>query len=497
MHPLLEETQGRMANLLVDLEREIGLRGSFYDFVRMAWHIVEPGADFIENWHIELICLHLEALHRGDCKRLIINVPPGCMKSLLVSVFFPAWIWIREPGYRSLNSSFDAGLTRRDAGKLFDIMQSAWFQARWGNRFKLPNSVALSDFSNNHMGFRFSTSVQGKACGRHADCLAVDDPLKPKQWDSAKALDGVITWWGGTLATRFRNPTKGVKVIIMQRLHERDLVGHVLANNAHEDWVHLRLPMRYESAFPCVTPFGSDPRTIEGELLWPERFPDETVRALELDLGPMAAAAQLQQRPAPAGGAIFRADWFQTADELPTDFDEIVLSFDCTFKGSKTSDFVVGQAWGRAGVKYFLLDQVRGQWGFTATVKAIRDLSAAWPQARVVLVEEAANGSAACDAIEQGIEIEGDSTIITNLVRVKPEGGKVSRANGCTGIFEARNVFHPSPERAPWIVHHQAEMLSFPAGANDDTVDTTTQALNYMRSNQNWAEAAMASLFGR
>lgn len=480
---------------IVDVEREIGLRGSLYDFVKMTWHLVEPGTEFVDNWHIPLICKHLEALFARRIKRLIINVPPGCMKSLLVSVFWPAWIWLRDPAFRSINASFDGSLTARDAAKVLDIVQSYWYQARWGDKFKLlGGKPPITEFKTSHSGLRFSTSVGGRATGWHADALCVDDPLKPKGV-SPVTLEGVIKWWGGTLASRFRTPTTGLKVIIMQRLHDRDLCGHVLEGK-HEKWVHLRLPMRYESKYPCETVIGKDPRTVDGELLWPARHTEETVTALAIDLGPIAAAAQLQQRPVPEGGAIFRSEWFHTYEVAPSDFDEIYQSWDCAFKGTTTSDWVVGQVWGRKGSRYYLLDQVRAQMGFYATVQAVRAMARKWPKAVGILIEEAANGTAVCDALETGLSEDTADVhaFLSNVIRVKPEGGKVARANACTGIFEAGNVAHPRPEDAPWIDQHQREMLSFPMGANDDTVDTCTQALNYMRLNQSFVDAALKRL---
>lgn len=468
---------------LVDVEREIGLRGSFHDFVRMAWSTVETG-DFLDNWHIPLVCTHLEALRDGRIRRLIINVPPGCMKSLLVSVFWPAWCWLRNPQYRTIYASYDPNLTLRDARRKIALIKSRWFQERWGDKFKLTNELAGSDFHNDHKGWRYSTSIKGPMTGRHCDCMGIDDPIKPQEATKVN-LTYCREWWGGTAATRFRVPTKSGKVIIMQRLHEDDLVGHVLRKEKNENWVHLRLPMRYESAFPCETAFGKDPRTEDGELLWPARFPDDELTKIETVLGPMATAAQMQQRPVPEGGAIFKREWIRYYEKVPATLDEIIQSWDCTFKGLAKSDYVVGQVWGRLGGAYYLLDQVRAQMGFEATLEEIRALSRKWPKCRSILIEDKANGSACIETL---------SKEMSRIVPVDPQGGKASRANAVTGLHKAGNVFYPRPEDAPWVDHHVQEMLTFPAGANDDTVDAETQALTHLEQAASYFSAAMARL---
>lgn len=477
---------------LIEHEREAGAR-SLYEFVKMAWHLVEPSTEFSDNWHIRLICDHLEALFERRIKRLIINVPPSCMKSLLCSVFFPAWCWIKAPDMRSVNVSFDGALTARDGAKVCAIIQSDWFKQRWGDKFKIPKTLPKTEFMNEKMGLRFSTSIGGKVTGWHFDLLGIDDPIKPKNVTDV-GLQAVKNWWGGTFASRFRDPKTGLKLIVMQRLHYNDLVGHCLSDKETQ-WVHLRLPMRYEAAFPCETPIGKDPRTIDGELLWPDRHTEETLRELAKELGPMGVAAQLQQRPTPEGGAIFRSDWFQFYETLPTSFDELLQSWDCTFKGEKKSDWVVGQVWGRKGEKYYLLDQYRAQASFTETVRAVRSMARKWPKCRVILIEDKANGTAVIEALRKGLtESKEIEARLSNVVPIEPDGGKEARAHACTGLFEAGSVFHPTAERADWVVHHQAELVTFPLGANDDTVDATTQALNYMRQNQNYIESAMQKL---
>ncbi len=469
------------AALSARIDREIFLRGgSLLDFVRSAWHIVEPGSVFLENWHIEVICKELEDVTAGKQPKTIINLPPGGMKSLLTSVFWPAWAWIRQPGLRWIVASFDGRLTLRDANKLLQILQSDWYKARWGDIVILPAKPAAGDFVNSAGGFRFSTSVGGKVTGRHCDIMVIDDPIKPL--DVTKAtLETCIDWWQGTMATRFRDLATARRVIIMQRLAEGDLVGHLLSEG---DWHHLRFPMRFEAAYKCA----EDQREYEGELLWPLHMPEDAVSGLEKVMGGMVVAAQLQQRPVPLGGAVFKSTWFKYWTVLPARLDQIIFSWDAAFKGTDTSDYVVGQVWGRKGGEYYLMDQTRGRLSFSETLDAFRLLSRKYKQATGKLVEDKANGPAIVDSLKK--EISG-------IVEVSPEGGKEARANAVSPLLEAGNVYFPDPTMPgyEWVgMHLVPELCSFPMGKNDDQVDAMTQALLYLHKRRSYLSEAMKVL---
>lgn len=459
---------------LVGVEREIGAKMGLVPFVRMAWPIVEPGRPYLHNWHIDVVAEHLEAVYAGQIRRLVINIPPGCMKSLLTSVFWPIWIWIREPKFRFICASYDVGITIRDARKHIQIMESEWFQERWGSRITLAGNhagwnTAAGFFTNLQGGFRFSTSVGGPVTGRHADCQIIDDPIKPKDLTKL-GLENCIEWWTRTMPSRVADPKTSRKVIIMQRLHDLDLAGYCIRSG---DYDVLKLPMRYMPKACSYTSVGGDMRLEEGELLWPERFPVEEVSMLEKEMTPNTASAQFQQDPVPEGGGIFQQSWFQrwTKATLPVRFDDMCQTWDCAFKGTSTSDFVVGQVWGRIGPNYYLLDQERGRFTFPQTLDAIRRLTLRWPGVVAKLVEDKANGPAVVSTLEK--EIPG-------VIAVDPQGGKEARANAVAPLYAARNVFHPDPTSQPWVVDYEQELLRFPFGVNDDCVDATTQGLSYL-----------------
>jgi predicted phage terminase large subunit-like protein len=478
MLPALEDRIG--------LQREIGLRGGLSDFVRMGWSQVES-VPLIGGWHLDEICAHLEAVSKGQIKRLGIAVPPGMTKSLTVSVFWPVWDWIRRPELKWMFSTFDAELARRDSLRARQLLRSQWFNERWGEEVALDESPdkqqTMGVYHTTGGGFRFSSSVGGRATGWHAHRQVVDDPTKPKDvqqgGDAAReALERTWLWWKGTMASRKADPHDFARVIIMQRLHEDDLIGRCIAEGG---WELLCLPMRFEPDRKCKTMVGGDRRTQDGELLCPARFNEEAVTLAEREMGSLVAAAQLQQRPAPAAGAVFKREWLlKEWRELPASAS-LIQSWDCTFKGADNSDYVVGQVWAHSGASYYLVDQVRAKMDFPATVAAIKSLSKKWPRAVAKLIEDKANGPAVISALQK--EVPG-------MVAVNPEGGKEARANAEAPLFEAGNVYVPAPDamvggvpvNATWLHDWREEMAVFPRGRNDDQVDTTTQALCYMRA---------------
>lgn len=480
----------------VALDREIGMRGSFYEFVRMAWPLVEHGRPFVDNWHIGAVCEHLEAVHRGQIKRLIINIPPGCMKSLTTSVIWQPWCWIQDPGWRFILGSFDESLVgRRDGGKVLDIVRSKWFQQRWGDRVMIKGKdPSISEFYTTLGGMRFATSVGGKVLGRHAHVFVVDDPVKPQTMTDATLADA---WRWKQETTSSRLLPGGAFVLIMQRLHSNDLAGMCEEEGGYEI---LRLPMRFEEEYRSSTSIGFvDPRKEEEELLWPAYKNQEEVTQQEKDMGgkdSATVAAQLQQRPAPAKGLIFQKEWWTDKHytELPATFDFVIDSWDCAFKDKDGSDFVAGQRWGMKGSAFYLFPfRVKKRLSFVKTLSSIKDFRAtrehvtadhAFPVEgpMAVLIEDKANGTAVMNML---------SAEIPGLVAIEPEGGKIARANAITPLYEAGNVWHPHKSIAPWIDDHEASLMKFPRGKNDDDVDAETQALNYLRTKAGKFKAAM------
>lgn len=476
------------------MKRELATR-KLSEFVKQGWHVVEPATRYVHGWHIDAICEHLEAVTHGDIRDLIINVPPGYMKSLLTSVFWPAWVWTFRPSERWLCMSYADTLAIRDSLKCRRVIQSAWYQSNWGDVYQLASDQdAKSRFENNKAGFRLAAGVGGGATGQHGNII-VDDPIKADDAHSATIRDTINRWWDETMSTRGVT-TKRSRVIIMQRLHEKDLTGHILAKMKADaetnQYEHLCLPAEYVPTHRVTSIGWKDPRTEPGELLWPELVSREMNNQLKKDLGSYGTAGQLQQQPSPSEGGILRRDWwcfwvpkgiklptvttylddntlfehFQV--ELPEAFDQQLQSWDMTFKDTKQSDYVCGQVWGKVGADRFLLDQVLERMDFVKTIDAVIKMTRKWPQASAKLIEDKANGPAVISSLKKKI---------SGLIAIEPEGSKESRVHSVSPEIESHNVYLPHPLVAPWVNELIDRAAAFPNAAHDDDIDAMTQAL--------------------
>jgi hypothetical protein len=292
---------------------------SLAEFVRRAWHVVEPGAEYVHGWHIDFICAHLEAITDGVqfddgryYNRLLINVPPGTMKSLLTNVFWPSWEWgpRNMPHLRYVCTSHSQGLAVRDSTKMRRLVQSKWYQDRWGDHVQLTGDQnAKTKFENTATGFREAVAFESMT-GVRGDRVIIDDPHSVDSAASEAMRESTIETFLEAVPSRLTNPVKSAIVVIMQRLHEEDVSGVILDKGLGYD--HIMLPMRYDPGRAMPTMLGhEDIREHEGQLLFPARFPLEVVERDEAVMGPYAAAGQFQQSPEPRGGGVIKREWWQ------------------------------------------------------------------------------------------------------------------------------------------------------------------------------------------
>ena len=262
------------------------------------------------GWHLDAICEHLEAVTRGEIRNLLINMPPRHMKSLAVSVFWPVWVWLKKPEFRWLFSSYALSLSIRDSLKCRRLIESRWFQDQWSGAFALTGDQnAKLKFDNDKRGYRIATSVGGAATGEGGDAVVCDDPHNVQERESDPIRESTLSWWDQVMSTRLNDPKLGSKVVVMQRVHEKDLSGHILSQGGY---VHLCLPAEFECNRRCITEVGwEDPRREPGELLWPARIGPKEIADFKVRLGSAGYAGQFQQSPTPAGGARFKRQWFR------------------------------------------------------------------------------------------------------------------------------------------------------------------------------------------
>lgn len=451
-------------------ERELCRRSLAY-FAKRAWHILEPSTPLKWGWALDAICAHLEAVTRGDITRLLMNVPPGTMKSLLTGVIWPAWEWgpAGMPQRRFISTAHKQDLAIRDNLKCRRLIQSQWFQSRWPIALASDNNAKLR-FENDRTGFREAMAFTSMT-GARGDRVILDDPLSADDANSQAALDAAELTFLEALPTRVNNDQSAI-VVIMQRLHERDTSGLIIDRKL--PYVHLCLPMRFEADRRCVTPIFTDPRTKEGELLFPERFPEAMVADLERTLGSYATAGQLQQRPVPRGGGMFRREWFQIIPALPVGC-RFVRGWDLAATEDEQAAATVGVLMARApDGRFIIVDVARAQVspaGVARLLKATADQDrASYGTVRGSIPQDPGQAGKS-----QARFIITD-TLVGHDYHASPESGdKETRALPLAAQAEAGNVYMMPGE---WNAGFLDEIALFPKGKWKDQVDAASRAFS-------------------
>ena len=327
-----------------------GLANDLADFAKSAWPILQPGRPLTWSWHYDYLCELLVLVKRRELRRLIINVPPRTLKSTLVTIIYPVWVWLTEPGHHFLTASYSLDLSAEHSGKRRNLLQSAWFRGLWGDLFRLSGGRnRVEQFTNNQGGQMISTSVGATVMGRGCDTAILDDAVSANQALSDAERTTANNWIDSTLRSRLNDPANGAIILVMQRLHELDPAGFLLEQEP-EVWTHIRIPLEAEEDETWKFPIsGRVVQRKKGEILMPERFPRATVEQLRSRR--LVFASQYQQRPAPVEGNLIKRSEVrfyggidprtgQLDEKLPTSFDMKVISVDCAFKDLATSDYV-------------------------------------------------------------------------------------------------------------------------------------------------------------
>jgi predicted phage terminase large subunit-like protein len=425
------------------------------------------------QWYRHCIVLAnvLQRVADGELKRVMVFMPPRAGKSILVSKLFPGYLLYRHPDkWVGLNSyaaelSYTFSRAARDAyGEVGGKMRG--------------DASAVKNWETPDGGGCWAAGVGGPITGKgFGNCGIIDDALK----NAEEALSVNIKrkhqdWYGSTFYTR-AEPDAPI-LIVTTRWAEDDLAGWLLSQELEDEperW-HIvnfeAIKEEYAPKFPITCTVEPDWRS-PGEALCPERFDISKLNRIKKRLGEYFWNALYQQRPSPLEGSHFKRSWWQYYKVAPSDFDMVIQSWDCTFKDTNKSDFVVGQVWGKRGGQFYLLDQVRDRMDFPATIAAIRAMSAKYPNSTAKLIEDKANGPAVISSLQR--EIPG-------IIAIEPEGGKLVRAVAIAPFVEAGNVFLPDPSIASWVGDFVQEFSTFPNGSNDDMVDSTSQAINWLAS---------------
>ncbi len=454
----------------IAIDRELACR-SLADFVRLAWRQLEPENPYVHGWHIDVVCEHLEAVTDGDIKRLLINVPPGTMKSLLVNVFWPAWEWgpCELPAMRYMAASHTQELSIRDNVKMRRLVESTWYQQRWPTMLAIDQNAKIK-FENQKTGFRQACAIASMT-GNRGDRVILDDPHSVEAAISDSLRETALRVFTETVPTRLNSPEHSAIIVVMQRLHEEDISGYILSNDL--GYEHVMLPMEYEPDRCCVTSLGRiDRRTGEGELLFPERFPRAVVDRDKTALGSLATAGQLQQRPAPRSGGFFEWDKLTVVDSVPELKAKIRYWDKAGTQGGGcfTAGVLVGLPKDENDPKTYVIDVVRGQW-------------AAPQRERMMKATAETDGKKVSIWIEQEPGSGGKESASATIGNLRgyqcraecPTGDKEVRAEPYSIQVEAGHV---CLLQGGWNSVFIDEHKTFPRGKYKDQIDAVAGAFN-------------------
>lgn len=544
---IAEDPDARRA-VATTIERELCTM-SLAEFCQAAWPHVDP-ARLEWNWHHELICSILQGLfeewehahgRRGARPRVVnavFNVPPGTGKSKILCLLFPTWVWVRRPGTKFLCLSVNEEAALRDARDSRGLIRSEWFQETFRPSWSLKDDQdAISNFGNTDGGTRLSKAQASEVVGLRADIVVIDDPNNPKEAESKIVRETVNELWNTNIYNRVNDPTKSLRIGIQQRTHSEDWTGFVLKQQGTwsptnpNGWLHVCLPAEFEPERACVTPWGSDPRTIKGESLhWDSktktgRLPPDFLDAERARFGTQKYAGQMQQRPTMAEGGMVKLGWWRffqyedvplvperkdrgpklIADQLDHafgthivapiggwvrgwDFDWTVISVDAaakkTERGSQYGILVISGK----GLRRFVRDDRTRRGDILEILKVLVDLCGQYDPDRILIEAKAAGSDLATlfrARFESG-EVKGSNgkPLIVRVDEVDPNNtGKEARLDPCLPELEAGLVH--VPERAEWLEPFLGEVCGFPLATFDDRVDALSQALNHMRSGAN------------
>lgn len=448
------------------------LRQDLSSFIVRAFQEVSPQTPYMHNWHIDLIASKLRQVADGKIKRLIINIPPRNLKSISASVAFPAWLLGHYPHLKIICASYAYDLAHKHALDCRQVMMSPWYQETFLNTTLSSGRLAVSDFMTTMGGGRMAVSTGGGITGRGADVLIIDDPLKPDDAPSDLMRKSANDWFDGTAYTRLNSKKDGAIIIIMQRLHLDDLVGHVMEKGG---WELLSLPaIAQEYTEHSFTTFLGKRTVIRhpGEPLHGERESLETLAAIKANISEYQFYSQYQQSPVPMGGGMIKTEWLQRyeAHELPETFEMIVQSWDTASKVNNFSDYSVGITLGMKNKKIYVLDVKRARMDFPSLRRASIELHNQY-KPQTILIEDASSGiQLVQDLKEQGIYC---------VKPIRPEGDKQTRLFAQASLFESGKIHLPT--KAHWVDDFIHELTAFPSAKFDDQVDAVSQALTYLR----------------
>jgi len=443
------------------------LRTRLAPFIQKTFHTVDPGTQYLHNWHVDLIAEYLEACTKRQIKRLIINIPPRSLKSVCVSVAWPAWLLGHNPSERIMAASYSRSLSMKHNMDCRLVVQSDWYARLFPKTRLAPDQNEKHKFDTTARGMRYATSVGGSATGEGGNFLIIDDPHNPAQALSPVEREHALNWFDQTFSSRLNDKENGVIVTVMQRLNAGDLTAHLLAKGG---WEHCNLPAIAETK--TIIDFGRIKKVRnEGDLLHEAREGKEAIARAKSELGSYAFAGQYQQRPAPLEGGLFKAQWFKRYDKQKESYQRIIHSWDTAVKDKQINDPSCCTIWGEDDTGFDLLHVIVKRLQYPDLKASVISTADAWaPQA--ILIEDKASGQQLLQDLRRDTKLP--------IIAIMPKQDKITRASGVSAMIEAGRV--RLPKNASWLADFESEMLTFPNAAHDDQVDSMSQFLDWIRT---------------
>ncbi len=446
------------------------LRQDFSSFIGKVFNTINPSTQYQSNWHIDLIAEYLEAVKSGEIKRLIINMPPRALKSICVSVAWPAWILGHLPATRIMAASYSNILSVKHSLDTRLVITSDWYGEIFPQTKISKKHNQKSKFLTTQNGFRFATSVGGSATGEGGDFLIIDDPHNPTQINSLKIRNKAIEWFEQTFVTRLNNKNKGAIVLVMQRLHEDDLSAHLESSG---NWILLKIPAIAEQDMEYK--IGKFHKFYqENEILNKHCDQRDFLINIEKEIGSRNYAAQFLQKPLPSNYNLLSLNNIHYFEEIPHKFDYYVHSWDTAIKISEKADYTVGTLWGILDGKYYLINMIRKKLSYP-NLKNIIEKEINKYQPRFILIEDKASGQ----SLIQDLKLIG----VTNIKAIKPSLDKITRFAAIVNLFESGKVMIPN--KSGFNRAFTSELTNFPNSKNDDIVDSVSQFLNFIKHQTN------------
>lgn len=447
--------------------RNTMIREDFMTFLGFVMEELEPGTDYSENWHLEVMAAELEAVRQGENLRLMINLPPRSLKTIMTSVAFPAFVLGHDPTRRIMCVTYSQDVAKAQAIQFQRILRTGWFRRAFPH-CRSPVHNRQLEWRTSAGGYRLATSIEGSVLGRGADFIILDDPNKGQEIFSKVARDRVTSAWDNVISTRLNHPKESAIICVMQRLHEEDLAGHLLEQ---EEYRQITIAATAVEDEEWDLGNGRVHVREEGEPIQPERMDHPELERQKQIMGNLAFSAQYQQQPVPADGVVIRRAWLRYYDEPPAEFETVLVSWDTASTLAETSDYSAGTVWGLVNGEIFLLDVVRDKLESPELIHLVEETHR-FHAADITLVEDGDLGRAVVQSLRRSSRVCRPSLI-------KPRLAKVERMQARAVMFETGKVL--LPRDAPWLATYARELLGFPNTKHDDQVDSTSQALDWFQ----------------